>query len=449
MKLWDKGYNINKEIEKFTVGDDYLLDQKLLYWDCIGSVAHAMMLNKIGIINDDELYKIKKTLFEIVDLDKQGKFKIKQEDEDSHTAIENYLINKLSDTGKKIHTARSRNDQVLVNLKLYMKKELFEIQELVLDFCKTLLEFTKNNNIVFPGYTHMQKAMPSTVALWSGGFIESMLDNLKVLNNTFEIIDSCPLGSAAGYGVSLDIDRKYVSDLLGFSKVQNNVLYVQKSRGKNEALVLSSLMNIMMDMNKIASDLILFSMQEFGYFELPKEFCTGSSIMPQKKNPDVLELLRAKSKIVESLYFQVTGIVQNLQSGYNRDFQLTKKPLIDGIEITKTSLNIINEVFKCLKVNKENCEKALTKDIFATDIAYEYVKNGMTFRDAYRNIAKELDNIKVKDVYKHVSNKRHVGTAGNLGLDEIELQIKNNIKSLYSKKMQFQSVMDNLLDNNN
>src|SRR3989338_4258887 len=244
-KLWDKGHDLNKKAEKFTVGDDCLLDQKLLYWDCVASIAHASMLKKIGILTEKEFYEIKKRLLEIIELDKKGKFQIKQEQEDSHTAIENYLTGKLGETGQKIHTARSRNDQSFVNIKLYMKNEMLGTQEAILELCKALLLFSRKNNVVFPGYTHMQKAMPSNVSLWAASFIDSMIDNLMYIDSLYKIIDSCPLGSAAGYGVPLEIDRKYVSDLLGFSEVQDNAIYVQSSRGKTEAMLLSSLANIM------------------------------------------------------------------------------------------------------------------------------------------------------------------------------------------------------------
>ncbi len=445
MKLWNKGYDIDKEVEKFTVGDDYLLDQKLVHWDCIASIAHASMLCKIGIFKKKEFTKIKKALVGIIELDKQNKFKIAQEDEDCHTAIENYLVKKLGNLGEKIHTARSRNDQVLAALKLYIKKELLEIIALSLKFCSALLVFSKKNNIPMPGYTHMRKAMPSSAALWGSAFAESMLDNIRMIGNAYELIDSCPLGSAAGYGVPLKIDRQYASVLLGFSKVQSNVMHVQNSRGKNEALVLSCLMNIMLDMSKIASDLILFSMQEFGFFELPEKFCTGSSIMPQKKNPDVFELVRAKSKVVASLHFQVISIIQDLPSGYNRDFQLTKKPLMEGIEITKACLAAMTEVFKNLRVNKKNCKKAMTKELFATDYAYGLVEKGMPFREAYKKAAGEINKIKIPDLADALKKRGHLGGSGNLGLEIIEAALMQLTKQYADKKNEFDSAIRKLL----
>jgi argininosuccinate lyase len=444
-KIWDKGFKIDKEIEKFTVGNDYILDQNLVFWDCISSIAQAKMLHKIGIINLVELKDAIKGLKEIIELDKKGKFKILQKQEDCHTAIESYLTKNYGDVGKKIHTARSRNDQILTDMKLYIKKQIIEIEELVIEFSKTLVNFAKKNPIAMPGFTHMQMAMPSTVAMWSSSFSESMLSNIQILNNTYETIDSSPLGSAAGYGASIDIDRQYTSDLLGFSKLQNNVVFVQNSRGKNEALVLSSLMNIMLDLNKISTDLMIFSMPQFGFFYLPKEFTTGSSIMPQKKNPDVLELIRGKSNIMQGLHNQLVNVIQNLPSGYNRDFQLIKEPLMKGIEITKTSLKIIDSVFKNLKVNKINCEKTMSNELFATDIAYDYVKQGMPFRDAYKKVANEIDEIAIDDIYKYINNKKHLGAPGNLRLNELEKEIDVNKKIIEKKAIYFENKILELL----
>ena len=284
MKLWEKGYKLNKQIEDFTVGEDYILDQKLVKYDCLASIAHAKMLGKISIFKKDEVKKIVRELNNIIELDKKGKFKILKEQEDCHTAIENHLIKKLGDLGKKIQTARSRNDQVLVVLRLYYKEELNECKKLINELIGAIQKFIKKyGKIKFPAYTHTRKAMPSSFVLWGNSFIDSMKDNLKLINFTLELIDQSPLGTGAGYGVPLKIDRKYTAKLLKFKKLQNNPIYTQSSRGKFESTILHSLSQIMFDLNKITSDLIIFSMPEFGYFELPKEFCTGSSIMPQKR----------------------------------------------------------------------------------------------------------------------------------------------------------------------
>jgi argininosuccinate lyase len=387
-KLWqDK--NLNKKIENFTVGNDYLLDKKLLKYDCAASIAHAKMLVKIKILTEKEFLKLKKELQNIVELDKKGKFEIKLEDEDSHTAIENYLTKKLGELGKKIHTARSRNDQIVAAMKLYEKDELIKILKLIADMVKSLTKLSKKDTAI-PGYTHMQKAMPSSVKLWSESFVESLEDDTKLLDNAVNIIDKNPLGTAAGYGVPLKIDKNITKTELKFKENYKNPIYVQNSRGKHEAIILNLLTNIMCTLNKLASDLILFSMQEFGYFELPTEFTTGSSIMPQKKNPDVLELVRAKYAVVLGYEFQLKNLISNLLSGYNRDLQLTKEPVIKGFETTKNCLEIMTLIIDKLKINKENCNKAMTQDLYATEKVYNLVKKGTSFREAYKEVKENL-----------------------------------------------------------
>ncbi|MDE1870407.1 MAG: argininosuccinate lyase, partial [Candidatus Micrarchaeota archaeon] len=324
MKLWEKNYRLNKEIEKFTVGEDYLLDKKLVKYDCIASIAHVGMLGKIGLLKDTEVKKLKTELRGIMELDKKGKFKIAQADEDCHTAIENYLTVHLGQLGMKVHTARSRNDQSLTALRLYYKNELKESEKLVEDLIQKLETFkSKYGEIEFPGYTHTRKAMPSSIGLWSGAFIDSMKDNLKVIRVVLDLVDQSPLGSGAGYGVPIKIDRNYTAKELNFGKVQVNPIYVQNSRGKFESIIVNTLSQVMLDLNKIASDLILFSMPEFGYFILPKQFLTGSSMMPHKNNPDLLEILRGNYHVINSYEFRIKGIVGNMISGYNRDIQLT------------------------------------------------------------------------------------------------------------------------------
>ncbi len=394
MKLWNK-YKLNGEIENFTVGEDYILDQKLVEYDCIGSVAHAKMLAKIGILNQQELKKIIKELNNIIELHKKGKFKILKEEEDCHTAIENHLTKKLGVLGKKIHTGRSRNDQVLTALRLYYKDELKKCRNLVDDFIKEAGKFVvKYGKINLPGYTHARKAMPSSIATWGNSFIESMGDNLKLIDWTFELINQSPLGTGAGYGLPIKVDREYTAKLLGFKNIQKNPIYVQNSRGKFESTILHALSQIMFDLNKMASDLLLFSIPEIGYFEIPEEFCTGSSIMPHKRNPDALELLRAKYYIVVSYEFQIKNIIGNLLSGYNRDLQLTKEPIMKGIETTEESLSIANLLIKNLRVNENKCNQGLTEEVYATEKVYDLVKKKIPFRDAYKKISEKYTKYK-------------------------------------------------------
>lgn len=390
MKLWEKNYSFNKKIENYTVGNDYIIDQKLVKYDCIASAAHAKMLCKINILTKDECNKVVKKLNEIIELDGKGLFKIKKEDEDCHTAIENYLIKKLGKTGKKIHTARSRNDQVLTALRLYYKDEIKSVIQLVDELIKTLNSLKeKFGQIEIPGYTHMKKAMPSTIGLWCDAFIESMQDNKNLMRFYCNHIDQSPLGTGAGYGLPIKIDRKYPTELMGFKKIQNNPLYVQNSRGKFESLILHGLNDIMLDLNKMSMDILLFSMSEFGFIELPLEFCTGSSVMPNKKNFDVLELIRANYHKNVGFEFEIKNIIGNLISGYNRDLQLTKEPTINGLDITKDSLEVMNLVLINLKINKQKCKKAMTEELYATKKVYNLINNGYNFRDAYKKISKE------------------------------------------------------------
>ena len=390
MKLWKKNYELNKDVEKFTVGNDYMLDKKLVKYDCEASIAHVQMLGKVGILKEDEVKRLKSGLRDIIEMDKKGVFEIKRTDEDCHTAIENYLTEHLGSLGKKVHTARSRNDQSLTALRLYYKEEIKVSETLVGQLINSIEEFeAKYGKIKFPGYTHTRKAMPSSIGLWSGSFVDSMKDNLKLLHTVRDLVDQSPLGTGAGYGVPLKIDRKYTASELGFAKIQNNPIYAQNSRGKFEATIVHALSQIMLDLNKVSNDLILFSMPEFGYFILPREFLTGSSMMPHKTNPDVLEILRANYHVVNSYEFRIKGIAGNLISGYNRDIQLTKEPVMRSFDIVKESLTVSAELFKELKVDKKNCKRGMTNEVYATEKAYKLVEKGVPFRDAYGTISED------------------------------------------------------------
>jgi len=390
-KLWDKGYDLNKQIETFTVGLDYQLDQDLVYYDCVASKAQADMLEAGQLLTPDEASQLRDALDEIIQLHIQGDFAISPSQEDCHTAIEEHLTLKLGDVGKKIHTARSRNDQVLTALRLFYKDKLVEIEELREELIIALKVFlTSYGHIAYPGYTHMQKAMPSSFGLWASAFIDSMSDNGLMLATATQILDQSPLGTAAGYGVPLEIDRSLAARSMGFAKVQDNPIYAQFSRGKLEVHLIQVLSQMTFDLNKIASDLILFNMDEFSFVTLPDEFCTGSSIMPQKKNPDVLELLRAKHHEVTACGFQVSSTISNLISGYNRDVQLTKEPTMKALKITKESMEISILLFQHLQVNADACEQAMTPELFATERAYKLVKAGVPFRDAYQQVAREI-----------------------------------------------------------
>jgi argininosuccinate lyase len=447
VKLWKKKYELNKEIEKFTVGNDYILDQKLVYYDCVASIAHAKMLKKVGLITSSEESALVHGLKEILASVKSGSFLITIEDEDCHTAIENYLTKKLGSIGKKIHTARSRNDQVLVNLHLYKKKELLDIKSLVLDFIETLLQEAKKHEYTpMPGYTHMQKAMPSSIGLWLASYAESLVDTLKLLDVVAELNNQSPLGSAAGYGTAFSIDREYTATLLGFGKVKNNVLYAQNSRAKDDALLITSLGIVMQDISKLATDLLLFSTKEFGFLSLPDDFCTGSSIMPQKKNPDVLELLRAKASVIEAKYIEIVSIGSKLPSGYNRDFQLLKEPVAEAIDITKDCLKIINLCIKNTIIHPEKLIQSLTPELFATDEVNDLVKKGVPFRDAYQQVSANLESCITKNAIENIKSKKHAGAPGNLGLVKLSKTINGLLLQHKKETKKFVTCIANLVN---
>ncbi|HLX53292.1 MAG TPA: argininosuccinate lyase [Aquella sp.] len=427
-KLWEKGYTLNNVVEQFMTGDDPLLDLRIAKYDCIASIAHAKMLTKIGIITDDEFHSLVTCLDSILQQIKANKFIISSEDEDVHTTIENYLTQHLGDTGKKIHTARSRNDQVLTALRLYCRDQILLTLKKLVNTLNVFHEFAiRYQNVPYVGRTHYQKAMPASIGLWMGAFIESLLDDGELLITSYNLVNQSPLGSAASYGVALPIDRQYSSDLLGFKSVQNNVLYANNSRGKFESIVIHGFSQIMLDLSKLSTDVILFAAPEMGYLELPNEFCPGSSLMPNKKNPDPFELIRAKSATIIANLLQTLEISRALPSGYNRDFQETKRTFFEACDIVTGSLDVVAIIMAKVTVNKEACIAGFNADVFATDATLNLVNNGMPFRDAYLQIAQqlntkqhpamEIDQPNINDPLQNILAKTHMGATGNLGLD--------------------------------
>ncbi len=390
MKLWAKGGELNKDIESFTVGDDYILDRRLVKHDCAASIAHAKALRKAGLLTAKELSNITAGLKAIAALDAKGKFVIKREDEDCHTAIENWLTARCGEAGKKVHTGRSRNDQVLTALRLYEREALGELKSRLAAFSAAASALAKKQGrLPMPGYTHTRRAMPTTVGTWIGCFAAAAADDARLADALIKIMDQSPLGSAAGFGVPvLNIDKAYSAKLMGFSKAIENPIYAQFTRSKFEPAVMHLCSQIMLTLNKLASDLVLFSTPEFGFLTLPGAFCTGSSIMPQKKNPDVLELVRGKYHVVLGEEFKALSLAGNLISGYNRDAQLAKGPLFACLDIALASLNIMATVVAGLKLDKERCVPA--PELFATEEAYKLVKRGVPFRDAYRRVGEKF-----------------------------------------------------------
>lgn len=390
-KLWQKNNKeINSFAEEFETQGDLVLDSKLIPYDVLGSIAHVKMLYKIGLISKKESKSLENSLKHILKLHKTGKFTLKMGDEDIHTKIEDYLTKSLGETGKKVHTARSRNDQVLTAIRLFTKDYLEKIEKEIVELIKEFNKFSKKNELVpMPGYTHMQKAMPSSIKLWSDNFKASLEDDLRSLKLANELNDQSPLGSAAGYGLSIEIDRKYSSKLLKFAKVQENPIYCQNSRGKIDGVVLASLISILQTINKFSSDVMLFTTSEFNYFNASDSVSTGSSIMPQKKNVDLAELLRSKVHVVLGNYTQMISLSSNLISGYNRDIQDSKKPLFESLELALNSIKACQILLKNITPNKKVLNSAMTKELYATEKALKMVVNGSSFRDAYRKVGKE------------------------------------------------------------
>ncbi len=417
-KLWQKTYTLNALMEAFTVGDDPVLDMRLVNADCVASMAHAKMLHSIGILSASDWTSLQGALASIIARNGRGGFQIPRADEDVHTAIENALVQAAEEAGKRVHAGRSRNDQVAAALRLWSRGFLFAFMSSGLALASRLLEFSKRHEgIPMPGRTHMQAAMPSSVGLWAAAFAEELLDDLLLARGAFEILDCCPLGSAASYGVPIALDREMVAELLGFSRVQNNVLYANNSRGKFESIVLDAAEQATLTLSKMAQDLILFSLPELGYFTLPAELCTGSSIMPQKKNPDGLELVRARSASVSADVTAVKSIIRALPTGYNRDFQETKGPFFHGCETALACVRVMDLTIEKLQVNTDRLKAAFTPEIFATDKALELVSKGMPFRDAYREVGKSLDALAARDPEEAIRTRTSTGNTGNLRLE--------------------------------
>ncbi len=417
-KLWDKGIDSDALIESFTVGEDYILDARLTNADCVSSMAHAVMLGSIGLLKKAEVDSLKRGLAAILEENGRDGFPIARSDEDVHTAIENRLTAVLGDAGKKIHAGRSRNDQSHTAVRLWTKGFLFAFERACLSLIHDLLDFAEAHaGAPMPGRTHTQIAMPSSVGLWAGAYAEELVDDLTLAHDAFRIVDCCPLGSAASYGVPIPLDREMTAELLGFAKVQNNVLYAGNSRGKFESIVLGAVEQAALTLSKMAQDLIMFSLPEFGYFTLPPELCTGSSIMPQKKNPDGLEAIRAMSAVISADRTAITSTIRSLVSGYNRDFQYTKGPFMRSCESGLACVRVMDLTVRSLVVNTDALRAGFTPEIFAADRALELVAEGMPFRDAYRKVGAELATLKGSDPADAIRKKTSTGAPGNLRLD--------------------------------
>ena len=423
MKLWDKGYSTDKKIDHFTVGNDRELDLVLAKYDVIASMAHAKMLGKIGLLTSEETLVLVRELENISQSIKEGTFIIEDTFEDVHSKIEFLLTEKLGDTGKKIHTARSRNDQVLVAMQLYLKEELSEIKHLTKELFKLLIELAeKYKEVLLPGYTHFQIAMPSSFGLWFSAYAESLIDDLYFIDSAFKIADQNPLGSAAGYGSSFPIDRSYTTTEMGFADLKYNVVAAQMGRGKVEKATAFGISGIAGTLSKLAMDICLYMSQNFNFISFPDALTTGSSIMPHKKNPDVFELIRAKCNSLQAIPNHITLITTNLPSGYHRDLQMVKGLIIPAIQEIKSCLEMMTFSLKDVKVNFDILDDPKYDYLFSVDTLNQLVLSGMPFRDAYKQIGAEIEagSFKPKKQLKHT----HEGSLGNLCLDKIKDKMK-------------------------
>ena len=425
MKLWQKGSTAHEKVDLFTVGKDREYDLVLAKYDCQASIVHAKMLSKIGIISSLEAKKLKQTLIEIENQAKKGDFTIENEFEDMHSKIEYLLIQKLGDLGKKIHTARSRNDQILVAMHLYLKHELSEIKNQVKEIFELLLSLAeKHQKKLLPGYTHLQIAMPSSFGLWFSAYAESLIDDLYFLQGAYNIADQNPLGSAAGYGSAFPIDRKFTTESLGFSELKVNSVAAQMGRGKLEKSTAIAISSIGSTLSKLSMDICLYMGKNFNFISFPDNLTTGSSIMPHKKNPDLFELVRGKCNSLEALPNQLALLTTNLPSGYHRELQLTKGPIIDAIHEIKSCLEILVFSLPNIKVKKNITNLDIYDELFTVDTLNQEVLDGKPFRDAYR----ELGNAIEKDTFKPNRDVKHshIGSIGNLGLDIIRKKMEKH-----------------------
>jgi argininosuccinate lyase len=422
MKLWQKDIQSLKSVEKFTVGNDRELDIYLAPFDVLGSLAHIKMLASIGLLSSDELARLEVELKNIYQLIQKGNFKLDDGVEDIHSQVELMLTQKLGDVGKKIHSARSRNDQVLVDLKLFLRSE---IEKLVLStkalFDLLIQQSEKHKDDLLPGYTHLQLAMPSSFGLWFGAYAESLVDDLITLQAAFEIVNKNPLGSAAGYGSSFPINRKMTTDLLGFDDLNYNVVYAQMGRGKTERIVASALANIAASLSKLSMDACLYLNQNFSFISFPEELTTGSSIMPHKKNPDVFELIRSHCNRIQALPNEIMLMTTNLPSGYHRDLQLIKEHIIPAFQNLQSCIEMTGLMISNMVVKKDLLLNKQYQFLFSVEEVNKLVLQGVPFRDAYKQIGNDID--KGNFSYTPSPSHTHEGSIGNLQHQQVILMM--------------------------
>ena len=434
-KLWEKDFEVNKEIERFTVGRDREMDLMLAKYDVMGSMAHITMLESIGLIGKDELPVLLGELKNIYEICQRGEFIIEEDVEDVHSQVEMMLTRKLGDMGKKIHSGRSRNDQVLLDLKLFTRNRLKELVKKVRILFDQLIEKSNQyKDVLMPGYTHLQVAMPSSFGLWFGAYAESLTDDMMMLNAAYRITNRNPLGSAAGYGSSFPLNRTMTTQLLGFDTMNYNVVYAQMGRGKMERNVSAAMTSVAATLSKMAFDACLFNSQNFGFVKLPKECTTGSSIMPHKKNPDVFELIRAKCNKLQALPQQIMMITNNLPVGYFRDMQIMKEVFMPAFDELNDCIDMAAYIINKMEVNRHILDDSRYDPMFSVEEVNRLAASGMPFRDAYKKVGLDIEKgqfIANKDIHH-----THEGSIGNLMNDEITALMDKCMAEFHFEKVE-------------
>jgi argininosuccinate lyase len=435
MKLWQKDKSALKQVEEFTVGKDREMDMYLAAFDVIGSLAHIEMLESVGLLTKGELTQLQQELKSIYRQIQNGEFLLQNDVEDIHSQVEFLLTQKLGDTGKKIHSARSRNDQVLVDIKLFLRNELEELIKVIQPFFELLqTQSEKYKDHLLPGYTHLQLAMPSSFGLWFGAYAESLADDVTTIKAAYEVVNKNPLGSAAGYGSSFPINRTLTTKLLGFENLNYNVVYAQMGRGKAERIVAQSLVNVADTLAKLSTDACLYLNQNFGFISFPAELTTGSSIMPHKKNPDVFELIRSHCNRIKALPNEIMLMTTNLPSGYHRDLQLLKEHLFPAFKTLKDCIDMAGIMLSGIDVKNNILADEKYKYLFSVEEVNKLVNAGMPFRDAYKKVG--LDIEAGKFTYDTAINHSHEGSIGNLCTEEIKKQMQKVINSFPFESVQ-------------
>lgn len=423
MKLWQKNTSVNNQVELFTVGQDREMDLYLAPFDVLGSLAHTKMLNSIGLLSDADLALVQKELKNIYKEIAEGKFIIEDGVEDVHSQVEMLLTERIGEAGKKIHSGRSRNDQVLVDLKLFLRSQIQEIVASTQELFDLLIELSETHkDKLLPGYTHLQIAMPSSFGLWFGAYAESLIDDLEIMLGAFKVSNKNPLGSAAGYGSSFPLNRQMTTDLLGFNCLNYNVVYAQMGRGKTERILAQAMSSIAATLNRLAMDACLYMNQNFGFISFPDELTTGSSIMPHKKNPDVWELIRGRSNQLQALPAQITTLTTNLPSGYFRDMQLLKETLFPAFNSLMSCLDMSKLMLKNIKIKDNILDDDKYAYLFSVEVVNNLVLEGLPFREAYKKVGLDIEAGNFKPERK--INHTHEGSIGNLNLEEVKALMK-------------------------